>query len=137
MQASKSSTEARALYCTARALRSSNVRSMLITSPDCYALCLHHRPTGEKMFDLRCASLRLLRCCFLLYIAVLCFLLRNIPMHKAARQRHLLDLLSERGQAAVAELAGAIGVSVDTVRRDLADLERQGLAQKHHGGAVA
>ena len=58
-------------------------------------------------------------------------------MHKAARQRHLLDLLSERGQAAVAELAGAIGVSVDTVRRDLADLERQGLAQKHHGGAIA
>jgi DeoR family glycerol-3-phosphate regulon repressor len=37
----------------------------------------------------------------------------------------------------VAELAGAIGVSVDTVRRDLADLERQGLAQKHHGGAIA
>ncbi|MBF4652810.1 DeoR/GlpR transcriptional regulator, partial [Serratia marcescens] len=58
-------------------------------------------------------------------------------MHKAARQRHLLDLLSERGQAAVAELASAIGVSVDTVRRDLADLERQGLAQKHHGGAIA
>ncbi|CUY50005.1 Glycerol-3-phosphate regulon repressor [Serratia marcescens] len=58
-------------------------------------------------------------------------------MHKAARQRHLLDLLSERGQAAVAELAGAIGVSVDTVRRDLADLERQGLVQKHHGGAIA
>ncbi|TPV62926.1 DeoR/GlpR family DNA-binding transcription regulator, partial [Serratia marcescens] len=53
-------------------------------------------------------------------------------MHKAARQRHLLDLLSERGQAAVAELAGAIGVSVDTVRRDLADLERQG-----YGGAIA
>ncbi|HHP7836686.1 TPA: DeoR/GlpR family DNA-binding transcription regulator [Serratia marcescens] len=58
-------------------------------------------------------------------------------MHKAARQRHLLDLLSERGQAAVAELASVIGVSVDTVRRDLADLERQGLAQKHHGGAIA
>lgn len=58
-------------------------------------------------------------------------------MHKAARQRYLLDLLSERGQAAVADLAGAIGVSVDTVRRDLASLARQGLAQKNHGGAIA
>lgn len=58
-------------------------------------------------------------------------------MHKAARQRHLLDLLSEWGQAAVADLADAIGVSVDTVRRDLTDLQRQGLAQKNHGGAIA
>lgn len=58
-------------------------------------------------------------------------------MHKAARQRHLLDLLRERGQGAVADLADAIGVSVDTVRRDLTDLQRQGLAQKNHGGAIA
>ena len=28
-------------------------------------------------------------------------------------------------------------VSADTLRRDLADLEKQGLAQKNHGGAIA
>jgi len=73
----------------------------------------------------------------LLYIAFFGVLLRIESMHKAARQRYLLDLLSERGQAAVADLASTIGVSVDTVRRDLADLQRQGLAQKNHGGAIA
>ncbi|WP_410014537.1 DeoR/GlpR family DNA-binding transcription regulator [Sodalis sp. C49] len=58
-------------------------------------------------------------------------------MHKAARQRYLLTLLSEKGQISIAQLAAALAVSVDTVRRDLLDLERQGLAQKNHGGAIA
>lgn len=58
-------------------------------------------------------------------------------MHKIARQRYLLDLLSEQGQASVTELAERMQVSADTVRRDLTDLERQGLAQKNHGGAIA
>ena len=58
-------------------------------------------------------------------------------MHKAARQKSLLALLSEQGQSSVAELAQLLQVSVDTVRRDLNDLQQQGLAQKNHGGAIA
>ncbi|MRT03039.1 DeoR/GlpR family DNA-binding transcription regulator [Ewingella americana] len=58
-------------------------------------------------------------------------------MHKVARQQVLLELLSEKGQMSVADLAQKMQVSADTVRRDLADLERQGLAQKNHGGAIA
>ena len=58
-------------------------------------------------------------------------------MHKTARQRHVLDILSEQGQASITELAEKLQVSADTIRRDLTDLEHQGLAQKNHGGAIA
>ena len=58
-------------------------------------------------------------------------------MHKTARQKYLLDILSEKGQASINELAEKLQVSADTVRRDLTDLENQGLAQKNHGGAIA
>lgn len=58
-------------------------------------------------------------------------------MHKVARQHMLLELLSEKGQMSVVDLAEKMQVSADTVRRDLTDLERQGLAQKNHGGAIA
>ncbi|WP_329911923.1 DeoR/GlpR family DNA-binding transcription regulator [Serratia quinivorans] len=58
-------------------------------------------------------------------------------MHKVARQQHILAILSEHKQINISELASSMQVSVDTIRRDLAALERQGLAQKNHGGATA
>lgn len=58
-------------------------------------------------------------------------------MHKTARQKFLIDLLMKEGQASIHSLVEKLQVSADTVRRDLADLEKQGLAQKNHGGAVA
>lgn len=58
-------------------------------------------------------------------------------MHKTARQRYVLDILSEQGRASITELAEKLQVSADTIRRDLTDLENQGLAQKNHGGAIA
>lgn len=58
-------------------------------------------------------------------------------MHKTARQQCVLDILTERGQASIAELAEKLQVSADTIRRDLTDLEKEGLAQKNHGGAIA
>lgn len=69
------------------------------------------------------------------FIATFCGILET--MHKTARQKYLLDLLSEYGQVNIAELVETLQVSADTVRRDLADLEKQGLAQKNHGGAIA
>ena len=58
-------------------------------------------------------------------------------MHKTARQKYVLDIISEQGQASITELAEKLQVSADTIRRDLTDLENQGLAQKNHGGAIA
>lgn len=55
----------------------------------------------------------------------------------AARQARILDHVRARGAAAIPELARAIGVSASTVRRDLADLARQGELRRTHGGAVA
>lgn len=58
-------------------------------------------------------------------------------VHKTARQKLLMELLLEQGQAGIGQLVELLQVSADTVRRDLADLQRKGLAQKNHGGAVA
>lgn len=51
-------------------------------------------------------------------------------MHKTARQKYVLDIITEQGQASITELADRLQVSADTIRRDLTDLEKQGLAQK-------
>ena len=58
-------------------------------------------------------------------------------MHKTARQKFLMELLMKEGQADINSLVEKLQVSADTVRRDLAELEKKGLAQKNHGGAVA
>ncbi len=57
-------------------------------------------------------------------------------MHKTARQKYVLDIITEQGQASITELADRLQVSADTIRRDLTDTEKQGLAQ-NHGGAIA
>lgn len=51
-------------------------------------------------------------------------------MHKLARQKHILDRLSETGQLSISELVDALQVSADTIRRDLSELENQGTAEK-------
>ena len=58
-------------------------------------------------------------------------------MHKTARQKYLIEILSEKGQITISELVDRLQVSADTLRRDLSDLEKQGRAQKNHGGAIA
>lgn len=60
-----------------------------------------------------------------------------MAMHKLARQKHILDRLSETGQLSISELVAELQVSADTIRRDLSDLEQQGVLQKSHGGAIA
>ena len=57
-------------------------------------------------------------------------------MYAAERQAMLAERLVHDGRLVVVELAGELGVSGETVRRDLAVLEREGLAQRVHGGAV-
>jgi DeoR/GlpR family transcriptional regulator of sugar metabolism len=53
------------------------------------------------------------------------------------RQSSILELLSERGRIRNTELAGLLGVTEPTVRKDVADLARHGLLHRTHGGVMA
>ncbi|HEY2732505.1 MAG TPA: DeoR/GlpR family DNA-binding transcription regulator [Polyangiales bacterium] len=52
------------------------------------------------------------------------------------RQRLILDRLRQDGQIIAATLSVELGLSEDTVRRDLRALAAQGLLQRVHGGAL-
>jgi DeoR family transcriptional regulator of aga operon len=54
---------------------------------------------------------------------------------RADRLVAILGVLNERGDVSLQDLVTELGVSVATVRRDLADLEGQGLLSRTHGGA--
>lgn len=54
----------------------------------------------------------------------------------SARRVALQRLIAERGFVSVADVAREVGISDMTVRRDLEALERDGLVQRSHGGAV-
>lgn len=58
-------------------------------------------------------------------------------MYKEERQRIISGLIDQKRSVNVAELAETFRISPMTVRRDLSDLERQGLVLKTYGGAVA
>ena len=55
---------------------------------------------------------------------------------KADRFGRILQLLSEHGSVDVADLAGRLGVSEATIRRDLQALADQQLLERAHGGAI-
>jgi DeoR/GlpR family transcriptional regulator of sugar metabolism len=50
------------------------------------------------------------------------------------RRSELLELVRRQGFAPLPDLAKALDVSESTIRRDLAHLEREGAAQRTHGG---
>jgi DeoR family transcriptional regulator, fructose operon transcriptional repressor len=52
------------------------------------------------------------------------------------RQHALAQLVAQRGRMSVTAAADQFGVTTETVRRDLAVLERAGLLRRVHGGAV-
>lgn len=52
------------------------------------------------------------------------------------RRTAILEILSQKGQATVQELAEVSGVSVVTVRQDLSALENDGFLRRTHGGAA-
>ncbi|MFZ5871303.1 MAG: DeoR/GlpR family DNA-binding transcription regulator [Actinomycetota bacterium] len=58
-------------------------------------------------------------------------------MYAVERQRWLVDHAREAGRLEVLEVADALQVAPETIRRDLKVLERQGLLKRVHGGAVA
>jgi DeoR/GlpR family transcriptional regulator of sugar metabolism len=58
-------------------------------------------------------------------------------MLAADRLQVIADLVRERGSVRGRDLVQALGVTDETIRRDLARLAEQGLVRRAHGGAVA
>lgn len=56
---------------------------------------------------------------------------------KQRRYEKILKALQESGSIAVEELSAKLNVSLVTIRRDLDELEHQGLLNRTHGGAMA
>jgi DeoR/GlpR family transcriptional regulator of sugar metabolism len=52
------------------------------------------------------------------------------------RRQRILGLLQQEGKVVTAELTGRLNVSIDTIRRDLNQLAREGLIQRVHGGGL-
>ncbi|WP_454197032.1 DeoR/GlpR family DNA-binding transcription regulator [Nocardia sp. Marseille-Q1738] len=57
-------------------------------------------------------------------------------MYAEERQQAIATLVGQRGRVSVTELSDQYGVTTETVRRDLAVLDRMGLVRRVHGGAV-
>lgn len=52
------------------------------------------------------------------------------------RKNDIIDILYEKGRVSVAELAKVLFVSEMTIRRDLIEMEKEGLLKRYRGGAV-
>jgi DeoR family fructose operon transcriptional repressor len=57
-------------------------------------------------------------------------------MYAPERYRSIVDRVMGKGRASVSDLAEDLHVTPETIRRDLSELERQGLVRRVHGGAV-
>jgi DeoR family fructose operon transcriptional repressor len=57
-------------------------------------------------------------------------------MYAEERQQAIAALVISKGRASVAELAETYDVTTETVRRDLAALDKAGVLRRVHGGAV-
>lgn len=62
---------------------------------------------------------------------------RAVSAKRSDRMRSVLSALHEQNTVSLATLAEDLGVSAATLRRDLADLDEQGLLVRTHGGARA
>jgi len=52
------------------------------------------------------------------------------------RRKHILETLRHTGAIVAKDLSSELGVSEDTIRRDLRELAAEGLLQRVHGGAL-
>lgn len=52
------------------------------------------------------------------------------------RRQHIIDILKRDGRAIAGELARELGLSEDTIRRDMRDMAAAGLLRRVHGGAL-
>ena len=57
-------------------------------------------------------------------------------LFQTERQREIVGITRQSGRVEVAELADRFGVTTETIRRDLSDLQRQQVVRRVHGGAI-
>lgn len=57
-------------------------------------------------------------------------------MYAMERYRSIVERVRGKGRASVTDLADHLEVAPETIRRDLSYLEKQGLVQRVHGGAI-
>lgn len=57
-------------------------------------------------------------------------------MEVMQRQKYILDQLNQRGTIKIAEISKEINVSRETIRKDIYNLDKQGLIQAIRGGAT-
>ena len=57
-------------------------------------------------------------------------------MYAMERYRSIVERVRGKGRASVNDLASHLDVAPETIRRDLSYLEKQGLVQRVHGGAI-
>jgi DeoR family transcriptional regulator, fructose operon transcriptional repressor len=62
--------------------------------------------------------------------------LRRRSVYAEERHREISDMARSEGRVEVGSLASSLGVTPETVRRDLSILERRGIIKRTHGGAV-
>lgn len=60
----------------------------------------------------------------------------NRGLYAPERQQALVQLARNEGRVSVVEAAAAFDVTPETIRRDLEQLDRSGLLQRVHGGAI-
>ena len=57
-------------------------------------------------------------------------------MLTSQRKQHILSVLRRDGNVVAKSLSEELGLSEDTIRRDLRELAAEGLLQRVHGGAL-
>src|SRR5687768_2705783 len=57
-------------------------------------------------------------------------------MLTSQRKQHILNILRRDGQVIAKAVSKELGLSEDTIRRDLRELAQEGLLQRVHGGAL-
>ncbi|WP_224489254.1 DeoR/GlpR family DNA-binding transcription regulator [Robertkochia flava] len=58
-------------------------------------------------------------------------------MLKAERHQHILNEVSIRSRIQLSDIAESLGVSIDTIRRDVKELDDKNKLKKVHGGALS
>ncbi len=58
-------------------------------------------------------------------------------MYAVERRHEIATLIEERGRGVVTELASRFGVTPETIRRDLTELEQRRFLRRVHGGAIS
>ncbi|MGV3508517.1 MAG: DeoR/GlpR family DNA-binding transcription regulator, partial [Sphingobacteriaceae bacterium] len=64
-------------------------------------------------------------------------IIKTAKMLREERQSYILNQVTLHNKVRTTDICAALNVSLDTVRRDLTELEKEGKLEKVHGGAIS